>query len=73
VAGAVAAQIADGNRSITGVMLESFLEEGRQDARPGQPLAYGRSITDACMSWEHTEPVLAELAAAARTRRRPSD
>jgi 3-deoxy-7-phosphoheptulonate synthase len=66
----VAAQVAEGNRAIIGVMLESFIEEGRQDVKPGQPLAYGRSITDACMSWERTEPLLGELAAAARARRR---
>jgi 3-deoxy-7-phosphoheptulonate synthase len=68
----VAAQVADGNRAIIGVMLESFLEEGRQDVKPGQPLAYGKSITDACMSWERTEPLFAEMAAAVQARRRPA-
>jgi 3-deoxy-7-phosphoheptulonate synthase len=67
----VAAQVADGNRAIIGLMLESFLEEGRQDVKPGQALTYGRSITDACMSWERTEPLFAELAAASRARRQP--
>ena len=66
----VGGQIAGGNRSIVGLMLESFLEEGRQDVRPGAPLVYGKSITDACMSWERTEPVLEDLAAAAHERRR---
>ena len=66
---AVAAQIAAGNRSIVGVMLESFLVEGRQDVRPGTPLVYGQSITDACMSWERSVEVLEELAAATRARR----
>ncbi|HEY8492510.1 MAG TPA: 3-deoxy-7-phosphoheptulonate synthase [Myxococcota bacterium] len=66
----VAGQIAEGNRSIIGVMLESFLEEGRQDVKPGQPLVYGKSITDACMSWERTEPLFAELSAAVQARRR---
>ena len=70
VARDVAGQIAGGNRSIVGVMLESFLEEGRQDVRPGSPLVYGKSITDACMSWERTGPVLEALAAASRDRRR---
>jgi 3-deoxy-7-phosphoheptulonate synthase len=69
VARAVTAQVAEGNRSVVGVMLESFLEEGRQDAKPGGRLAYGKSITDACMSWERTEPLLAGLAAAVRARR----
>jgi 3-deoxy-7-phosphoheptulonate synthase len=66
---AVAAQIAAGDRGIVGVMLESFLVEGRQDVRPGAPLTYGQSITDACMSWERSVEVLDELAAAARARR----
>ena len=66
---AVAAQIARGNRGIVGVMLESFLVEGRQDVRPGTPLVYGQSITDACMSWERSVEVLDALAAATRARR----
>jgi len=70
VAGEVAAQVAAGNRGIVGVMLESFLEEGRQDVRPGTPLVYGQSITDACMSWERTVGVLETLAAASHERRK---
>jgi 3-deoxy-7-phosphoheptulonate synthase len=66
----VAAQVAGGNHGVVGVMLESFLEEGRQDVKPGVPLVYGKSITDACMSWERTEPLLEALAQAARERRR---
>jgi 3-deoxy-7-phosphoheptulonate synthase len=68
---AVAAQIAAGNRGIVGAMLESFLVEGRQDVRPGTPLVYGQSITDACMSWERSAEVLDALASATRTRRSP--
>jgi 3-deoxy-7-phosphoheptulonate synthase len=70
VAREVAAQIAGGNHSIIGVMLESFLEEGRQDVKPGTPLVYGKSITDACMSWERTEPVVEALAQAVAERRK---
>lgn len=70
VARAVAEQVAAGSRSIVGVMLESFLVEGRQDAKPGRELAFGQSITDACISWEQTVPVLRDLAAAARERRK---
>jgi 3-deoxy-7-phosphoheptulonate synthase len=66
-ASAVAAQVAAGQRAIVGVMLESFLEDGRQDYAPQMP--FGKSITDACMSWERTLPVLAELAEATRKRR----
>ncbi len=68
----VAAQIGGGSHEIFGVMLESFLEDGKQDHSQqsgGEGLVYGRSITDACMSWERTVPVLAELAGAVRQRR----
>ncbi|CFU08896.1 phospho-2-dehydro-3-deoxyheptonate aldolase [Bordetella pertussis] len=51
-------------------MIESNLEEGRQDLKPGVPLKRGVSITDACLSWAQTEPVLAELAQAVRQRRK---
>lgn len=70
VARSVAAQVAAGSRRVVGVMLESFLEQGRQDVRPGEPLVYGRSITDACLGWDATVPVLRELATAVRERRK---
>ena len=60
----VAAQIAAGNRNIIGVMLESNLVAGAQKLVPGQPLVYGQSITDACIDWAQTYPLLKELAAA---------
>ena len=53
-AGEIADQIADGNKAIVGVMLESFLVEGRQDLGPGEQLTYGQSITDPCIDWEDT-------------------
>ena len=65
----VAAQIAAGERRITGVMIESHLEEGRQDLVPGLALKRGVSITDACISFAQTVPLLHALAAAVRTRR----
>ena len=65
----VARQIASGRPSIFGVMLESFLMAGRQDVRPGVPMTYGQSITDACMDWDTTAPLLTELAAAVRAGR----
>ena len=68
VASDVASQIAGGDARITGVMIESHLEEGRQDLGKGE-LKRGVSITDACISMEQTEPVLCELAAAVRKRR----
>ena len=64
---AVAAQVADGQRAIVGLMLESFLEDGRQEYAPGMP--FGKSITDACMSWERTVPLFGVLGAAVRRRR----
>jgi len=65
----VGAQIAGGSRTICGVMLESFLVEGRQNVVDGEELIYGRSITDACMGWETTVSVIEGLAAAVRARR----
>jgi 3-deoxy-7-phosphoheptulonate synthase len=65
----VARQVATGDARIFAVMLESHLVGGRQDLKPGRPLTYGQSITDACMSWADTEPLLRELASAARARR----
>jgi 3-deoxy-7-phosphoheptulonate synthase len=72
VARAIAAQIGRGERGIIGVLMESFLVEGRQDLIDPARLVYGQSITDACLSWELTVPVLQELAAAARARRTAS-
>ncbi len=69
VARDIAGQVAGGDDSIFGLMMESFLVEGRQDVDPDRELTYGQSITDACMSWEQTEPLFAELAEAVRKRR----
>tara|TARA_B100000795_G_scaffold264437_1_gene244924 strand:+ start:1605 stop:2660 length:1056 start_codon:yes stop_codon:yes gene_type:complete len=65
----VAAQVANGDKRIVGLMLESHLVAGRQNKQVGEPLVYGQSITDACMAWTDTEPLLRQLAAAARARR----
>jgi 3-deoxy-7-phosphoheptulonate synthase len=62
-------RIAGGETGIFGVMLESFLQEGRQDHAPGRPLEFGRSITDPCLGWEHTAPLFDTLAASVRKRR----
>jgi 3-deoxy-7-phosphoheptulonate synthase len=69
VAREIAAQVAGGATGIVGVMLESFLVEGRQDLREKTALVYGQSITDSCMSWETTVQVLHALAEAVQTRR----
>ncbi len=65
----IAQRIAAGERRITGVMIESHLHEGRQDLRPGCALQPGVSITDACLGWDDTLPLLRELAEAVRARR----
>ena len=69
VAAEIAAQVAAGSRAIAGLMLESHLREGKQNHTASTPLVYGQSITDACISWEATEPVLATLAEAVQARR----
>ena len=69
VANDIAGQIAGGSERIIGVMIESHLVAGRQDLVPGKPLTYGQSITDACISWEDSVPVLEALATAVRERR----
>ena len=68
VADDVAAQIAAGDERIIGVMIESHLEAGRQDLVPGVALKRGVSITDACIGFAQTEPVLVALAKAVRER-----
>jgi 3-deoxy-7-phosphoheptulonate synthase len=52
-------QRAAGGRTLTGVMVESYLKEGSQPF-PKNPaeLKYGISITDACLGWEATERML---------------
>jgi 3-deoxy-7-phosphoheptulonate synthase len=70
VAAAVADQVAAGETGIAGIMLESFLRAGRQEPGPLDALAYGQSVTDACMDFDATGAVLETLAAAVRGRRR---
>jgi 3-deoxy-7-phosphoheptulonate synthase len=65
----VAAQIAGGEQRIGGVMIESHLEAGRQDLKPGQPLQRGVSITDACLGWDDSAALLHHLAGGVRQRR----
>jgi 3-deoxy-7-phosphoheptulonate synthase len=69
VARAVAEQVAAGEPGIIGVMLESFLVDGRQDFTDRARLTAGQSITDECMGWEMTVLVLRELASAVSARR----
>ncbi len=69
IAANLAAQVAAGERAIIGCILESNLVAGAQPLVPGQPLVYGQSITDACLGFEDTIPVLEKLAAAVIQRR----
>jgi len=64
----VAKQVRWGSPNIIGVMIESNLLAGRQDIVPGQPLVYGRSITDACVDFDETERLLELLAQAVTNR-----
>jgi 3-deoxy-7-phosphoheptulonate synthase len=69
VAADIATQLSAGEERIVGVMVESHLVAGRQDLQPGKELAYGQSITDACIGWDDSVKLLDTLAAAVRARR----
>jgi 3-deoxy-7-phosphoheptulonate synthase len=69
VAGDIATQLSKGEARVIGVMLESHLNEGRQEHTPGCELEYGKSITDACLGWADTVEVLENLALSVKARR----
>ncbi|WNN49652.1 3-deoxy-7-phosphoheptulonate synthase AroG [Siccibacter colletis] len=62
-------QLAHGENAIVGVMIESHLVEGNQSLESGEPLVYGKSVTDGCIGWEDTDVILHQLAAAVKARR----
>jgi len=62
----VLAQLRTGRRELMGLMIESNLSPGAQTWKPGGELAYGVSITDACIGWEETEALLEEIAETVR-------
>jgi len=68
IATELAGRIAEGDRAVAAVMIESNLVGGSQDYK-SRPLVRGQSITDACLSWEKTRPVLEQLAEAVAARR----
>jgi 3-deoxy-7-phosphoheptulonate synthase len=72
VAAEIASRLTGNENVIAGLMLESFLLEGRQELVLGEAgsLTYGQSVTDACMSWQTTARCLDELAGAVDERRR---
>ena len=65
----IGAQMANGDKRIIGVMIESNLVAGRQDLVPGKELTYGQSITDGCIDWDTTVTALRDLAEAVEKRR----
>ena len=73
VARDIAAQIQSGSQRVFGVMVESHLNPGAQKFTPGQDdatkLAYGQSITDACLGWADSLKVLDVLSEAVKARR----
>jgi 3-deoxy-7-phosphoheptulonate synthase len=69
VADAIAAQIAAGSRTIFGVMIESFLVPGRQEISERASMTFGQSVTDGCLGWDTTVPLLEKLAESVRERR----
>ncbi|RJG47780.1 3-deoxy-7-phosphoheptulonate synthase [Motilimonas pumila] len=69
VANDIMAQMRAGSKSIAGVMIESFIEEGNQAVEDGKELVFGKSITDACINWQDTELLLRDLAKASRESR----
>jgi len=66
----VAGQISRGDMRIIGAMIESHLVGGNQDLTAGKPLVYGQSITDACLAWDDSVPLLEMLAGAVQERRK---
>ena len=69
VAADIAMQLSLGDARIMGVMVESHINEGRQEQIVGSKLEYGLSITDACLGWQDTVELLEMLAASVRARR----
>jgi 3-deoxy-7-phosphoheptulonate synthase len=73
VARDIGQQVAGGNANIMGVMVESHLVAGTQKYHAGQDdhrqLAYGQSITDACLGWDDSVQLLEQLSEAVKQRR----
>jgi 3-deoxy-7-phosphoheptulonate synthase len=65
----IAARIAGGEVGISGIMMESFIKSGTQNAAPLNMLVYGKSITDPCVDWETTARVIDNLASAIQSKR----
>jgi 3-deoxy-7-phosphoheptulonate synthase len=70
IASDIAKQIEGGEQGIVATLIESFLVDGKQTLGPRNTLEYGKSITDSCIGWEMTIPVIESLAQAVSTRRK---
>ncbi|WP_371185222.1 3-deoxy-7-phosphoheptulonate synthase [Thalassotalea maritima] len=68
VATELAEQIKEGSHGIFGVMIESFLVEGKQNVINPNDLTYGQSITDACVNLTQSETMLDILQQAVQIR-----
>ncbi|TWU56662.1 Phospho-2-dehydro-3-deoxyheptonate aldolase, Phe-sensitive [Rubripirellula tenax] len=64
----ICSQVADGDRRIMGVMVESNLVEGNQSLSDPD-LVRGKSVTDACIGWKDTVAMLQDLADSVDARR----
>jgi 3-deoxy-7-phosphoheptulonate synthase len=69
VAQDVAGRLAQGEKRIVGLMVESHLVEGRQDIEAGKPLVFGQSVTDPCLGWDDSVALLEALAQGVKRRR----
>ncbi|MFT8357603.1 3-deoxy-7-phosphoheptulonate synthase [Bifidobacterium aquikefiri] len=65
----IAGRLASGERGITGIMMESFLQGGNQQPGPLSSLIYGCSVTDRCIPWSRTDELLHTLAESVAIRR----
>ncbi|VFP81002.1 Phospho-2-dehydro-3-deoxyheptonate aldolase, Trp-sensitive [Buchnera aphidicola (Cinara kochiana kochiana)] len=68
VANSIYKQIYNGSTAISGVMIESFLEEGSQSVTNINNLVFGQSITDSCLGWEDSVSILKELSKVVKIR-----
>ena len=64
----IADQIQLGDNSIAGVMLESFIHEGKQSIGAAGGLKYGQSLTDGCIGWDEAEELIGQLAESIKIR-----
>ncbi|VFP84848.1 Phospho-2-dehydro-3-deoxyheptonate aldolase, Trp-sensitive [Buchnera aphidicola (Cinara splendens)] len=61
VSDSVSRQIYNGSTAISGVMIESFLEEGSQNLSDIKNLKFGQSITDSCLGWDDSVLLVQQL------------